>query len=160
MPDDAAPIVVAYDGSEAASGAIRAAAELFPHRRIVIVTVWEPGLAMAMAQSRDPTGFSYSLPGVDELQAVDRAEHDHAADAAAQGVQIAAEAGAAAEACSLEDDSGVAKTIAAYAKGCGAAAVVVGSRGLGGLRARLYGSTSRGLLESAERPVMVVRAPG
>ena len=38
----------------------------------------------------------------------------------------------------------------------GAAAIVVGSRGLGGIRARLEGSTSKGLLKHASCPVLVV----
>jgi len=38
-----------------------------------------------------------------------------------------------------------------------AAAVVVGSRGLGGVRSKLLGSTSRRLLRDARRPVLVVR---
>jgi nucleotide-binding universal stress UspA family protein len=126
----------------------------------VVVTVWEPGLAMAMAQSRDPTGVGYVMPDPRELAAVDRAQRDHAAEAAEQGAQLAAGAGAVAEACSLEDDDGVPETIATYAASCAARAVVVGSRGLGGMRARLFGSTSRGLLEHADVPVMVVKTPG
>jgi nucleotide-binding universal stress UspA family protein len=37
--------------------------------------------------------------------------------------------------------------------------MVVGSRGLGGIKARLLGSTSRKLLQHTRRPVLVVRAP-
>jgi nucleotide-binding universal stress UspA family protein len=160
MTDDARPVVVAYDGSDAAGAAVRAAAELFPDRRLVVVTVWEPGLAMAMAQTRDPTGVGYIQPGPAELVAIDRAERDHAAEAAEQGARLAAEAGATAEPRALEDADGAARTIAAFADECEAGAVVVGSRGLGGMRARMFGSTSRTLLERSDRPVVVVKAPG
>jgi len=160
MSDDARPVVVAYDGSDAAGAAVRAAAELFPDRRLGVVTVWEPGLAMAVAQTRDPTGVGYIQPGPTELLAIDRAERDHATEAAEQGARIAADAGATAEPHALEDLDGVARTIAAFAGECDAVAVVVGSRGLGGVRARVFGSTSRALLERADRPVVVVKAPG
>jgi nucleotide-binding universal stress UspA family protein len=159
MPNSEAPVVVAFDGSDAAVEAVRAAARLFAGRRIVVVTVWEPGLAMAMAAGRDLTGgYSTMVPSADEMVAIDRAQHDHAAEAAEQGARLAVDAGATAEARVLPDEAGVAATIEAFAAGCDACALVVGSRGLGGVRSRLFGSTSRGLLEHAERPVLVVRA--
>jgi len=40
-----------------------------------------------------------------------------------------------------------------------ACAIVVGSRGLGRVKSRLFGSTSRTLLERSDRPVLVVKAP-
>jgi nucleotide-binding universal stress UspA family protein len=40
-----------------------------------------------------------------------------------------------------------------------ARAIVVGSRGLGGFKARFLGSTSRKLLHDTHRPVLVVRTP-
>jgi nucleotide-binding universal stress UspA family protein len=36
--------------------------------------------------------------------------------------------------------------------------LVIGSRGLGGVKA-LFGSTSRSLLQETDRPVLVVKAP-
>jgi nucleotide-binding universal stress UspA family protein len=152
------PVVVAYDGSDAARAAVEAAVRLFPTHRLVVATVWEPGLAVALAPVRDPTGVGYSMPSAAEMEAVDRGQRDHAVDAAEQGMRLATEGGATAQAVSLPDDAGVAETIAAFADGCEACAIVVGSRGLGGVR-RLFGSTSRGLLERAGRPVVVVRAP-
>src|SRR5213082_2428272 len=43
------PAVVAYDGSPAARAAVEAGATLFGERGVVVVSVWESGLAMAMA---------------------------------------------------------------------------------------------------------------
>ena len=40
-----------------------------------------------------------------------------------------------------------------------AAMIVVGSRGLGAIKARVLGSTSRKLLHDTHRPVLVVRTP-
>jgi nucleotide-binding universal stress UspA family protein len=50
--------------------------------------------------------------------------------------------------------------IAAIADRVDACAIVVGSRGLGGVRSRLFGSTSRDVLQRTDRPVLVVKAPG
>ena len=44
MPD-LSPIVIAYDGSDAARAAVKEAAVLFGSRHAIVLTVWEPGLA-------------------------------------------------------------------------------------------------------------------
>ena len=49
-----------------------------------------------------------------------------------------------------------ARTILKAADDHAAAVIVVGSRGLGGIRARLEGSTSKAVLRHATRPVLVV----
>src|SRR3954454_21882439 len=59
MPNVEHPAVVAYDGSAEARAAIEAAVGLFGRRRLIVVSVWEPGLAQAMAPLRDPTGMGY-----------------------------------------------------------------------------------------------------
>jgi hypothetical protein len=56
MTVDERPVVVAFDGSDEARGAVTTAAALFRGRRLLVVSVWEPGLAMAMAPVRDVTG--------------------------------------------------------------------------------------------------------
>jgi nucleotide-binding universal stress UspA family protein len=53
----------------------------------------------------------------------------------------------------------VAETLIAIAEERDAAAIVVGSRGLGAVKSRLLGSTSRKVLHDTRRPVLVVRAP-
>lgn len=49
-----------------------------------------------------------------------------------------------------------AHTIVAHARQLGADAIVMGTRGTGGVRAVLLGSTARRVLELADRPVWVV----
>ena len=56
------------------------------------------------------------------------------------------------------DEANVAETIMSTAADRDAAAIVVGSRGHGAVRA-LFGSTSRHLVGHSTRPVLVVRAP-
>jgi len=161
MSSDARPVVVAYDGSAESRAAIRTAAGLFTHRRLVIASVWEPGLAMAMATNlpTDPTGLGYVSPTGEAIAAVDRAQRDHAVEVAEDGVRLAQESGASAEAYPVADEVDVATTVAEVAARLDAGAIVVGSRGLGAVKSKLLGSTSAALLHQASTPVLVVRAP-
>jgi len=160
MSADARPAVVAFDGSAEARAAVAAAIELFPGRRLVIVSVWEPGLALALAPTRDLTGVGYPPPTAAEVEALDRVQHDHAVEMAETGAALARELGATAEPDPVADEADVADTIAAVAERVDACVVVVGSRGLGRVRSRLFGSTSREVLQRSGRPVLVVKAPG
>jgi nucleotide-binding universal stress UspA family protein len=57
----------------------------------------------------------------------------------------------------VADAADIAETIVATAAQRDAAAIVIGSRGLGRIRS-LLGSTSRRLLHDSDRPVLVVRS--
>ena len=59
----------------------------------------------------------------------------------------------------MPDEVNVAETLARLADERDAAAVVVGTRGLGRVKSAMLGSTSRGLMHHTRRPVVVVRAP-
>jgi len=151
-----APILVAYDGSPEAKAALAQAAALFPGRRAVVATVWEPGLAAAIP---DPGGIGGPAAPV-ELGAaaeVDDLMAKRAAGVAAEGAERARQAGLQSESASTEDEGNVAETIGRMADEHQAAVVVVGSRGQSGLKARLLGSTSESILHHCRRPVLVVR---
>jgi nucleotide-binding universal stress UspA family protein len=152
------PIVIAFDGSELAQAAVRHAAELFPERAAIVATVWEPGLAISFS-SPMPESFGASVPPDAETVAeVDEAEQGHATTLAAQGAELARSLGLAAEPHAVADEADVAETIVDLARERDAAAVVVGSHGVSGLRARFLGGVSRRLIERADRPVVVVKA--
>jgi nucleotide-binding universal stress UspA family protein len=152
-----APVLIAFDGSQSSAEAIRHAGELFAGRAALIVTVWEPAFAYANAP------FAPGLPdealGSTDYGAaleIDKAAQGHAAAVAAHGAELAKASGLIAKPEALSDTSSVAEALTTRAEQAGAAAIVVGSRGIGGLRARLEGSTSAAVLKHAPCPVLVV----
>ena len=161
MPPDQAPVIVAFDGSRESAAAVRAATDLFAGRRLFIVSVWEPGLAVAFPAATDAFGVAdvaYTTARPEDILAVDRAQHDHATSVAVAGVHLAREAGGSAEPVAVPEADDIADTIIDAAEFRGACAIVVGSRGRGKVRS-MFGSTSQALLHRTALPVLVVRAP-
>jgi nucleotide-binding universal stress UspA family protein len=157
MTSQAAPVVVAYDGSEASKAALRHAAELFAGRPTVLATVWEPALAAMSVGGPEAFGMETLPPDPETVEAIDRAGRDHASDVAAQGVELARSLGLAAEPHTVSDELDVADTLLDLARERKAAVVVLGSHGITGLRSRLLGSVSRKLIAHSDLPVLVVR---
>jgi nucleotide-binding universal stress UspA family protein len=157
MAPEAAPVLIAYDGSEVSRAAVRHAAELFAGRPAVLVTVWEPGLAAVPVGMPDSIGVGTLPPDPATVEAVDRLQRDHASTVAGDGAEFARSLGLAAEPQAVPDEVDVADTLIGIARERGAAVVVVGSHGISGLRPRLLGSVSRKLIEHCDRPVLVVR---
>jgi nucleotide-binding universal stress UspA family protein len=156
MALEAAPVLIAYDGSEVSRAAVRRAAELFPGRRAVLATVWEPGLAAVPVGLTD-IGVGALPADPATIEAVDRSQREHASTVAADGAEFARSVGLAAEPEAVPDEVDVADTLIGIARERGAAVVVVGSHGISGLRKRLLGSVSRKLIEHCDRPVLVIR---
>jgi nucleotide-binding universal stress UspA family protein len=158
MVREAAPVLIAYDGSEVSRAAVRHAAELFAGRPAVLATVWEPGLAAVTVGPPDTMGMGTLPPDPETVEAVDRLQRDHAATVADDGAEFARSVGLAAEPHAVPDEFDVADTLIDIARERGAAVVVVGSHGISGLRSRVLGSVSRRLIEHCDRPVLVIRA--
>jgi nucleotide-binding universal stress UspA family protein len=153
-------LLIAYDGSELAAAAVRSAAELFPGSAALIVTVWEPGL-VAMAAVNPGLGGAGIAPVQGDPEVVselEKAVEQRAAIVAREGALLAGSLGLDAEAHAIPDEVHVAETIVDLAVELDAAAVVVGSHGISGLRSRLLGSTSRHVLARCTLPVVVIRA--
>jgi nucleotide-binding universal stress UspA family protein len=153
------PVLIAYDGSPAARRAVLDAANILRSRRALVVTVWEAGLAYA-TPAMPPDGMTMT-PMVDPGTAlsVDREVHEHAETVSSDGAALARSLGLDAQPLAVPDEGTVAETILNVARSHDAVAIVVGSRGLSGLRARLEGSTSKVLLKHAQCPVVVVHEP-
>lgn len=157
MASEAAPILIAYDGSAVSRAAVRRAGELFAGRPAVLATVWEPGLAAIPLALPDTMGVTTLPPDLATIEAVDRRQRERAATVAAEGAEFARSVGLVAEPQSAPDEVDVADTLLEMAREREAAVVVVGSHGISGLRTRLLGSVSRKLIEHCDRPVLVVR---
>ena len=87
---------------------------------------------------------------------VDDASKAHADRVATEGVELAQSLGLQAEALPVADEGKVADAIVELARKRSVAAIVVGSRGLTGIRARLEGSTSNAVAKHASCPVVLV----
>jgi nucleotide-binding universal stress UspA family protein len=155
MNSDDGPTLIAFDGSAAARQAIAAAAALLKPRATLVLTVWEAALAYtAVAQPVDVA----MTPAVDPSTVLtfDEALRGHAERVANDGAELARSLGLDAEPIAMADVRDIARTIVEVAHEHKAATIVVGSRGLSGLRAKFEGSTSKGVVKHALCPVVVV----
>ncbi len=153
-PDDG-PTLIAFDGSTASRQAVAAAAALLKPRVTLVLTVWEAALAHAAVAPPPDVAMT---PAVDPatVLAFDEALRGHAERVANEGAELARSLGLDAEPLAVADVHDVTRTIVEVAREHNAAAIVVGSRGLSGLRARFEGSTSKSVVKHAPCPVIVV----
>ena len=142
-------VVIGYDGSDGAHQAIGQAAQLFGSRRALVVTVFQHVQELLI-----PSGLGVPVGRVSS-ELVD-AIKEHAEELARQGAELARSGGFHAEPEALEAEDRVADTILSVARDRGASAIVVGSRGLGGVSSALLGSVSSRLVHATDRPLLVV----
>jgi nucleotide-binding universal stress UspA family protein len=148
-----APILIAYDGSENARHAIERAGELFTGRQALVLHIWEPVELAALR--RGAIGMSMT---VTEAEADETAEM-LAQRIATEGATLAHQAGLDARAEAIESTTSVWETIVNVADTTGAVVIILGSRGLRGLRSLMLGSVSASVAHHAHQPVLVVPAP-
>ena len=146
------PLLLCFDGSERAASAIERAGVLFAGRDALVLTVWQPTSLGSLAWS----GVTASMV---EFFRVDRAGAEVGRHVADEGVRIAMEAGLHATPLAVEADGSVWKTIVEIADRQDAATIVMGSRGLSGLRSTLLGSVSRAVIHHTDRPTLILREP-
>jgi nucleotide-binding universal stress UspA family protein len=146
-------ILIAYDGSDDAKAAITTAGQLFPGEPATVVHAWQHFIDV-MARS----GSTAAL--VVDYDTVDAATEKTAGERAREGAELAQAAG-------LGESQGVTVAVAtsmvdailAEADAVDARVIVLGSRGLGAVKAFFLGSVSSALLHHANRPVLVVPSP-
>jgi nucleotide-binding universal stress UspA family protein len=142
-------ILICYDGSTDAREAIARGGVLLPGHKATVLTVWHPFDASALGL----TG------GTVDTQEVDEASRHHALSQAEEGARVATEAGLDAAPRTAELRSTIADAILGEADAIDANAILMGSRGLTGVKSLLLGSVSHAVIQHADRPVIVVPSP-
>lgn len=145
-------ILICYDGSDDAKAAIQRTAELLNGQAATVLTVWEP---FSIVATRGPMGFGL-VPNMPDFAEIDQMSAANALERAEEGAKLAREAGFEAEPRTCSQHTGTSDAILAEAEALDASAIVIGSRGLTGLKSLLLGSVSHGVIQQAARPVIVV----
>ena len=153
MVTAATQLLIAYDGSETADDAVRAAARLFPRARARVLFVRRPSVA-------DDSASAARIAMPDTVIAAAMEEHEReirsrAEELVERGRLLAEDAGLEATA-ELREGGTPWRVVADAAREEGIDVVVCGSRGQGLVSRSLLGSTSSSLLYHAERPVLVL----
>jgi nucleotide-binding universal stress UspA family protein len=147
------PLILCYDGSKGAVDAIRQAGALFTGGRALVLTAWQsvpiPG-SLGMGGEAAPIVNNVEL---------DRAAAERGGRLADEGVRIAQRAGLQAEPLPVKAPGAIWETIVDLANRHDAGTIVMGSRGVTGIRAMLLGSVSNAVVHHADRPTLIVRNP-
>ena len=146
-------VLFAYDGSESADAALAAAAAIVdPHDAdAVVLCVWEPLTLQTLRAERFGGWVAVPL----DVTELDEQAEKQAELLAEHGARAAREHGFDARGISVADKEDVAGTILATADELEVDLIVLGARGLAGVRAYL-GSVSSHVVQHAHRPVLVV----
>jgi nucleotide-binding universal stress UspA family protein len=148
-------ILICYDGSPDAKAAIEHGARLVRGEQATVLTIWQPFIDIV---AHTPT-FGLGAAVVDS-EKIDEESRRTAEERAEEGVRLARKAGVEAEArVEAQGMTTTAQTILAEAEQLNASAIVMGSRGLTGVKSLLLGSVSHAVIQHADRPVIVVPSP-
>jgi nucleotide-binding universal stress UspA family protein len=149
MPADP-HLLLCYDGSEQAMEAIEFAGALFPRgTRATVLYAWEPAWEPAVLAVGGAIGAAAIPPDNDERDVA------RAMGIAEDGAQRARSAGLAAEARIERTTATTWRTIVDVADG-EYDVIVMGTRGLTGVRSLLLGSSSHQVTQHATCPVLIV----
>ena len=142
-------ILICYDGSSDATEAIARGGLLLRGQRATVLTVWHPFDAAALGLSG----------GVEDMRNSDAASRQHAERQAEAGARLATEAGFDAEPRTVDRRTTIADAILDEADALEVDAILIGSRGLTGVKSLLLGSVSHAVIQRADRTVIVVPSP-
>jgi nucleotide-binding universal stress UspA family protein len=148
-------ILISYDGSADAKEAIGRVGEMMRDEPATVLTVWQP---LALILARSTTAMGAWTAGTNTENA-DAASRKAAEQTAAEGVELARQVGLDAVPRTSSQETTIADAILDEAAAVGASAVVMGSRGLTGLKSLLLGSVSHAVIQHADRAVIVVPSP-
>lgn len=145
-------ILLCYDGSSDAQTAIERAGKLLSGQRATVVTVWEPFIDV---MTRTGGGLGVGAAPLNFVE-IDAVSEQAARERAEEGADRAQRAGMDAQPSTRTREGTIADAILSEADEVAADAIVLGSRGLTGLKSLLLGSVSHALLQHADRMVIVV----
>ena len=148
-------ILICYDGSADAKAAIEHGAQLLAGQPAIVLTVWQPFIEVL---AHTPSGFGLASDMVD-TEAIDKATRQSAEARSEEGTGLARAAGFDARSRTCSQETTTSEAILAEAEALGANAILIGSRGLTGLKSLLLGSVSHGVIQHADRAVIVVPSP-
>jgi nucleotide-binding universal stress UspA family protein len=117
--------------------------------RATVLVVWQP------AASLPSLAWGSGVAGVD-VAALDEAGEEAARRLADEGVELAREAGLEAESAVDRAEGPVWASIVAFAERQDVSAIVIGTRGLTGMKSVLLGSVSEGVARHSHRPTLVI----
>jgi nucleotide-binding universal stress UspA family protein len=146
-------VLICYDGSLDAQAAIDRAGELLNGQPATVLTVWE-GFTEVLAR----TGAGLGVAALD-TESIDTISRQRASERANEGAARAKHVGLSADPRVRERRVAIWETILAEADDVDANVIVLGSRGLTGLKSLLLGSVSHAVVQHSDRPVIVVPSP-
>jgi nucleotide-binding universal stress UspA family protein len=147
-------ILICYDGSADAKAAIEHGARVLKEDSAAVLTVWQPFFEVLAHTATFGVGAAML-----DTEKIDAENRKHADKLARGGARLARDAGLEAEARVVEQTTTTSEAILSEADALHASAILLGSRGLTGLKSLLIGSVSHGVVQRADRTVIVVPSP-
>ncbi len=151
-------ILIGYDGSDDSMAAIDRAAELMPGVEAKVLTIWEELLDSMIRSGSMGVGMGFA-GGYGDDGKLDAASQKAAFETAATGAERATAAGLSAQPLTANRHGHIGEAILIASRELDPDVVVVGTRGLGGIKSLLLGSVSLEVVRHADRPVLVVPSP-
>jgi nucleotide-binding universal stress UspA family protein len=147
VEDPRGPLILCYDGSQAAERAIRIAPVLVGRGRTARVLYAYKPTERSLGVAQALTGGRIDAPVHGEADAHDIVD---------RGAAIARDAGFEAEPLLLVADRRTAALVAETAEELDAPAIIMGTRGLSGFKGTVLGSVAREVVNAYHRPVVLV----
>lgn len=145
-------ILLCYDGSADAGAAIEHAGKLLSGQAAIVLTVWEPFIEV---MTRTSFGLGMAAGSIN-IEEIDTSTREAAQTRAQEGTELAQRVGLDAQPRTRSQVTTVAAAILDEADDLDASAIIVGSRGLTGLKSLMLGSVSHAVSQHADRTVIVV----
>jgi nucleotide-binding universal stress UspA family protein len=151
-------ILICYDGSADAQAAIDHGGRLMPASEATVLVIWETLLETLTRMGS--LGMGLGLVGAYGDGDTDATLKQAAFDTATEGAQRATAAGLLAQPRIAKRQDDIAAAILAVANDVNADLIVLGTRGLSGVKSLMLGSVSHAVLHHADRAVLVVPSSG